>query len=116
MPDSPIFVKVYDLIVWLLPQTLKFTREYRFTFASRLQTCALDLQRALVQANKASTTADIAAALRQADVELTELRLDLRLSNDLNMMQPNSYAHAARLVDEVGRLLGGWQKKNAQHI
>jgi len=116
MPDSPIFVKVYDLIVWLVPHTLKFPREYRFTFASRMQTGALNLQRALILATLAENARDVAAALRQAHLELADLRLALRLSNDLHLLPPRSYQHGAERLDEVGRLLGGWQKKNAQHI
>ena len=113
MPDSPIFVKVYDLIVWLVPHTLKFPREHRFTLATRIQTCTFDLQRALLQAVKAPTAAAQAEALRQADVELAELRLHLRLANDIHLIERRTFEYAARLTDEVGRLLGGWQKKAA---
>lgn len=114
MPDSPIFVKVYDLLVWLLPRTLKFPREHRFTLASRIQACAFNLQRALLEAVKAPDTAEQAAALRQADIELADLRLHLRLSADLKLLERRGYEHASRLLDEVGRLLGGWQKKHSQ--
>ena len=111
MPDSPIFVKTHDLLIYVLPLTLKFPRDYRFSLASRIQTCALDLQRALVRATKTKRAADLADALIQADIELAELRLDLRLALDLKLIEPRPYAHAARLMDEVGRILGGWQKK-----
>jgi hypothetical protein len=105
---------VYDLLAWLLPRTLKFPREHRFTLAGRIQTRAFDLQRALIQAAKTPDAQGQAAALRQADVELSELRLCLRLSVDLKLLERRSYEHAASLVDEVGRLLGGWQKKVAR--
>ena len=49
--------------------------------------------------------------LKQADVELTLLHYKIRLSRDLNLLQLGSYEHASRLIDEVGRLLGGQQKK-----
>ena len=110
MPDSPIFAKVYDLIAWLLPRTLKFPREYRFSLASRIQLGAFDLQRALLEAVK-TDGANRLAALSRADIELAELRLNLRLSSDLKLLDPRGYAYAARLMEETGRLLGGWQKK-----
>ncbi len=113
MPDSPIFAKVYDLLLWLVPRTLKFPREHRFILASRLQSAAFNLQRALLQAVKASDAPAQAAALRQADVELADLRLNLRLSNDLQLLDVRGYEHVARSTDEIGRLLGGWQKKSA---
>ena len=116
MPDSPIFVKLHDLLVWLFPRTLKFPREYRFALASSLQHSGLALQRALLCAAKATDHAEQAAALRQADIELADLRLRLRLSVDLKLLEPHGYAHAARLTEEVGRLLGGWQKKNAHPL
>jgi four helix bundle protein len=100
--------------VWLVPRTLKFPREHRFTLAGRIQTCAFDLQRALLRAVKAASAQEQSAALRQADVELSELRLHLRLSTDLNLLERRGYEHVARLTDEIGRLLGGWQKKAAR--
>ena len=41
---------------------------------------------------------------------LTKLRLYLRLCRDLELLSPGQYAHVTRMVSEVGRLLGGWQK------
>jgi hypothetical protein len=111
VPDSPIFVKTYDLIAWLVPRTLKFPREHRLGLAARLQTCVYDLQRALLAAVKAVGTTARAEALRQADIALSELRLLLRLAADLNVLERRGYEHAARLTEEVGKLLGAWQKK-----
>ncbi len=102
---------MHDLNVWLVPRTLKFRREYRFSLASRIQTCAFDLQRALVSAAKSPTAHARADALHQADIELAELRLHLRLATDLKLLDAPGYAHVARLTEEVGWLLGGWQKK-----
>ncbi|MBI4671794.1 MAG: diversity-generating retroelement protein Avd [Chloroflexi bacterium] len=110
MAESPIFVKTYDLLQWLVPRTLKFPREHRFVLATRIQTRAFDLQRALLFAAKASSARDTAQALQRADVELAELRLNLRLALDLTVLDARGYAHVARLTDEVGKLLGGWQR------
>lgn len=110
MAESPIFVKTYDLVHWLVPRTLKFPREHRFTLAARIQTRGFDLQRALLFAAKAASSQEKAKALQRADVELAELRLNLRLASDLMLLDARGYAHAARLTDEVGKLLGGWQR------
>ncbi len=112
MPDSPIFAKLHDLLTWLLPRTLKFPREYRFSLALRIQTCALDLQHALVAAVKLPTAHARADALTQADITLAELRLLLRLATDLKLLDSPGYGHTARLTEEVGRLLGAWKKKS----
>ena len=42
---------------------------------------------------------------------LVKLRFYLRLCHDLDLLSDGQYAHVAGMVDEVGRLLGGWMKK-----
>ena len=111
MSESPIFVKLYDLQKLLLPQTLKFSREYRFSLALPIQEHLFALQRHLVSAAKALNRRDSIHHLQQADVELTLLRYKLRLSRDLDVLKLKGYEHAGRQLDEIGRLLGGWQKK-----
>lgn len=114
MAESPIFVKTYDLIHWLVPRTLKFPREHRFLLVERIQTRAFDLQRALLFAVKAASPSETAKALQRADVELAELKLSLRLASDLTLLDAHGYAHVARLTDEIGKLLGGWQRTLAR--
>ena len=41
-PQSPIFVKTYDFLLWLIPLTLKFPKSQRFLLAERLSKMALD--------------------------------------------------------------------------
>ena len=105
MKESPIFTKTYDLLRWLLPETVKFPRQQRFVLAEALQRTALQIQEQLIDAAYAAEPLPL---LRQADVTLTKLRTYLRLSKDLELLKINQYEHASRLVDEIGRLLGGW--------
>ena len=105
MKESPIFTRTYDLLRWLLPETVKFPRQQRFVLAEALQRAALQFQEQIIDAAYAAEPLPL---LRQADVTLTKLRTYLRLSRDLELLKFNQYEHASRLVDEVGRLLGGW--------
>lgn len=111
MSESPIFAKLYDLLRWLLPVTTKYSREYRFSLALPTQENAFLLQKHLVSAAKLSNNRDRINHLTQADIELTLLRYKIRLARDLELLKPGSYEHASRLIDEIGRLLGGWMKK-----
>jgi four helix bundle protein len=109
MKESPIFTRTFDLLAWLLPMTEKFPRSQRFVLAKRVQDAALDFYAAITAA--AIATADRAHHLEQADIELQRLRLYLRLSHQLRFMSMGQYEHVSRMVLEVGKLLGGWQKK-----
>jgi hypothetical protein len=110
MKESPIFTRTYDLLRWLIPMTVKFPRQQRFVLAEAVQRTALGFQERLIEAARAS---DPLPLLRQADTELTKLRFYLRLCQDLQLMSLGQYRHAAGMVNEVGRLLGGWIKSSA---
>jgi hypothetical protein len=49
MKESPIFIKTYEIMVWLLRHTGKFPRNQRFLMAKRIEEATVDLNaRALV--------------------------------------------------------------------
>lgn len=109
MPDSPIFIKTHDFLIWLLPQTLKFPKSQRFVLAQRLHGSALAFYEYLIRARKVRPNRRI---LIDADVELEKVRLHLRLAHELGLLSGGQYEHASRLVVEIGRLLGGWLKQD----
>jgi hypothetical protein len=106
--QSPIFVRTYDLIKWLIPLTVKFPRHQRFVLATAMQQAALGLQERLIEAIRLPNTLD---HLRLADVELDKLRFYLRLSHDLGYITLGQQRHAGQMLSDIGRLLGSWQKK-----
>jgi len=109
MNESPIFIRTYDLLLWLIPQVQKFPRAHRFGLAERIQRLALDFQDSLVGAGK-TTGKQRLDWLRRADVQLEQLRLWVRMARDLQILSLRRYEHVARMMVEVGRLLGAWIK------
>lgn len=109
MNESPLFVRTYDFLLWLIPQIQKFPRVYRFTLSERIQRLALDFQDSLVAAGK-SKGSSRRENLNQADIQLEQLRLWLRYSRDCHLITIRQYEHAARQLVEVGRMLGAWIK------
>lgn len=106
MKQSPIFNKTYDFLHWLIPLTLKFPRQQRGVLTRRLQDSAFDFQ---VQLVKAARQQDALMILSEADTQLTLLRNYLRLSKELHLLSIDQYEYACRQINEIGRLLGGWQ-------
>ena len=109
MQESPIFSRTYDLLLWLIPQAQKFPRIHRFGLGERVVRLALDFQETLIAAGL-SASEKRREALLQADVQLAKLRQLLRLCKDLELFNIGQYEHAAGMLVEIGRLLGGWQK------
>ena len=113
MADTPIFSRTFDFVQWLLAATSHFPRSQRFIVTKRLLDTALDLQELLLEANGLRGRAR-ATCLNQADVALDKVRLYLRLAARWEWLSSGQYAHAARQVAEIGRLLGGWIKITGQ--
>jgi four helix bundle protein len=108
MKASPIFTRTYDLLRWLVPATLKFPRQERFVLAEQVQRTAFRFQEEILEAGFAKQRP--VSELARADVTLAKLKLYLRLCHDLDLLSHGQYEHVSRMVEEVGRLLGGWRK------
>ena len=109
MKESPIFIKTYEMMVWLMGRTGKFPKNQRFLMAKRLEDTVLDLHAKLNEASR-SKGKDKFASLSQADLLLANLKVYNRLSKDLNLLAFNQYEHLAGMLDEIGKLLGGWKR------
>ena len=105
--EIEVITRMYDLLLWLLPHIEKFPRSHKFTIGDRIENSTLDVFDLLLEAKYASQKADI---LRKANLKLEQLRFLMRLSKDLGMLSVKSHLHGCRLLNEVGKQVGGWMK------
>ena len=97
----------YQFLTWLMPTVEKFPRSHKFTIGDRIETAALDVLEMLIEA---TYTRDRLQHLQQANLGIEKLRFLLQLAADLKLLDRRRYEHAARALDETGRLIGGWTK------
>ena len=109
--ELPIFTLWLQFLEWLLPTTEKFPKRARFTLANRIDNLALDIVEDLVEARYSR---DKAAILRRINLRLERLRVLLRLSHRLQYLSHGAYEHAAKSVNEAGRMLGGWLRERRE--
>jgi four helix bundle protein len=109
--EMPIFVRSFDFLSWLLPVSNHFPKAQRFTVTSRLLGAAFDMREHL-EAAQHRRGRERRQALDRADEALSNVRMYLRLSHHWGWLSSGQYQHAARMLVEIGRLLGGWQKKS----
>lgn len=109
--DMVLFVRLFDLLAWLVPRTESFPRPFRHSVTQRLLDAALDCQDAALAA-QARRGAARQHHLAEADAALARLRLYLRLAHHWHWLNDGQHEHASRLVAEVGRLLGGWIRQS----
>lgn len=106
---GPALEAMYQFLLWLIPTLEKFPRSQKFQLGDRLQTESLAVLDRLIEA---TYTRERLALLRAANLGLEKLRFGLRLAKDLHHLDLRRYEHAARAVDDVGRLVGGWVKSD----
>ncbi len=92
---------------------MSFPRSQRFVVTKRLQDAALDFYERILEANTAWGKAR-REKQDQADACLEKVRLYLRLCHQWAWLSPGQYEHAAGMVTQIGRLLGGWKKQTRQ--
>lgn len=107
----PVVQRAYDLMRWLLPRVERLPRQYKFTLGDRIQTTALDLTLALVEAGHA-TRRD--RPLHRASRLLDQLRLLVRLTVDLGLITGAQHRHFVSFVRDIGPQLGGWLRETTK--
>ena len=106
-----VISKTYDLVIWGSTHIEKFPRTHRFTLGDRLE---LRLYRVLELLIRAKYRRDRLELLGEANLELELLRYQFRMAKDLRCLSIDSYGYAARAVNEIGSLVGGWMKASAR--
>lgn len=89
----------------MIPQLDKFPRVRRFTLGERLETGLLDVLTLLVEA---AYTRHKAQPLTRANHLLEVVRHLWRLAHELQVIATRQYEHGAKLLDGLGRQIGGW--------
>ena len=100
-----LITKTYDLILWSCNHTSGFPRNHRFVLGERIERNLYNLLETLIQAKY---TKNRQRLLEQANLTLEILRFQMRLAKDLQCLKVQSYGFAAKAIDEIGRLVGGW--------
>lgn len=103
-----VITKTYDLILWTCNHTGRFPRHHRFSLGDRIERGLYDLLETLIAAKYTRQRTDL---LEQANLGLEILRFQMRLAKDQQCLRPTSYGFAAKAIDEIGRLVGGWMRR-----
>ncbi len=105
--ELKVITKTYDFILWSCNHTSKFPRNHRFVLGERIERNLYDVLELLIRAKYTKQRQEL---LEQANLVLEILRFQMRLAKDLQCLKVESYGFAAKAIDEIGKLVGGWLK------
>jgi hypothetical protein len=109
IPNTPLFVKTHDFLLWLIQHTQRFPKNLRQSYTLKLETMGFEFQESILMGN-AVRGPERSRWLQRADGNLVCLRALHRFAYDLKLLAGNQVQHAAERIDELGRLLGAWRK------
>ncbi len=95
----------HNLVVWLIPQLDKFPRNRRFTLGERIETAILEVLETLVEA---AYSRERRPLLKQANIRLAVVRHLWRAAYELKVISVKRFEHGAKLINELGKQIGGW--------
>ena len=106
-----VLTKTYDLILWSCHHIGKFPRNHRFVLGERIERNLYDLLELLIRAKYTRNRQEL---LHQANLVLELLRFQMWLAKDLQCLKVESYGFAAKAIDQIGKLVGGWLKSSGK--
>jgi hypothetical protein len=112
LEHAPIYVRAYDLCVYVTARAVAAGRHEHLLHAATLgaQELLSGVALALTFPERRATH------LIHADEWVVRVRLSLRLARACGVLAPASARHAHTLLDAVGRMIGGWRRKAAPRL
>jgi hypothetical protein len=107
----PIQQAAYDLVLALVPTIEAMPRIHRFTLGDRLINLGYEI---IEQVTITRYSREKRDKLRRINLLLERLRVLLRLAVDLRAIPVKAYGRLGAMVNEVGRMAGGWSRKLAR--
>jgi len=109
--DIPIFKKTYDLYKLFHEYRKVVPKRDKFTIFERCESIILDIVGGILRASSEKKIAKV-ATLEQCSINLNMLRVFIRLMKDVKAIDCKKYISLESLIDEIGRMLGGWIKSS----
>ena len=86
MKESPLFVKTFDCLKWVMARTESFPKSQRFLLAKRINDAMFDFYERIGEAAVIKGTSEL-GRLREADARLKHLMQYLRLAMELKYLR-----------------------------
>ncbi len=109
---GPALEALHVFLAWAAPVVEGFPRGLKFMLGDRIAQTGLDALERLIEA---TYDRERARPLQAANLAIEKLRHLFRLAFTLHCIDERRYEHAARQLDDIGRLIGAWKKTSVAY-
>ena len=103
--EAPIVQKTYDFYRELYLSVEKMPKKDKYTLGEKSQKTTLDFLELLISASYSKSKLLI---LEKASAKLEVLKILIRLANEIKATDTKKYLHLEEILQEIGKMLGGW--------
>ena len=107
--DIPIFKQTYELFKLFHDYRKAVPKQERYTLFERCENLIMEVSEGIIQAGTEQKLNKI-STLEKVSLKLNMLRVFIRLMKDIKALDNKKYVVLENIVDEIGRMLGGWIK------
>lgn len=105
--DIPIFKKAYDLYKTFYGYRLSVPKQDRYVLWQKCEGLLLEVLEGILIASQTSKMEKL-PFLERTSAKLNFLRVFIRLMKDVKAFDNKKYLAVEEVLDEIGRMLGGW--------
>jgi len=107
--ELPVIKKVYELYKTFYGYAKLFPKKDKYVLGSRCEEYIIATLELLLAASSAPKS-EKHVFIVQANVKFDTLKIFIRIANDIKMLDNKKYLVLQKQLQEIGRMLGGWQK------
>ena len=111
--NIPIFKKAYDLYKLCNSYRGGISKQDRYGLWLRTENTLLDIVEGILKASHLSKREKL-PTLEMVNLKVNLLRVFVRLAKDTKTVDNEKYIAMQQLIDEIGRMLGGWIKSTKE--
>ena len=111
--NIPIFKKSYDLYRTFYGYRNLIPKQDRYTIWQRCESLILDILEGILLVSQVQKTEKL-SILEKTSTKLNLLRIFIRLMKEIKAIDNKKYTAIETIIDETGRMLGGWIKSTKE--
>ena len=108
--DIPIINNLYQLYKTFYSYSALFPKKDKYTLAIKCEMYIIAVIELLLEASCTSNKDTKLNLIKKANIKFDALKLFIRLLKDLNIIESKKYLELQKQIQEIGKMLGGWQR------
>ncbi len=105
----PIYTKTYEFIKFTCRIVQQFRKEYKYTLGTELQQINWQILDEIIKTNSLPNNQKTASIEKITQV-FDKFKIRFRFAYEVGLMTPQKFGAAQKEMEEMGRMIGGWQK------